>query len=594
MRICFSLLILLFATLSFKAQIPTDSLVGYWPFTKNANDESKNGYHGINNGGTLSNDRSNNIDEAFYFDGINDKILISNHNGALTFGSGDQFSISLWMKISDYPDYYDFIFDHKNSTLNGIFILLTPDGHINVDFEGNTNNVNYGLSTVDSLIPNHWYNLITIYDGKNKKAFLYINNQVVDSVNIGIDLAGSLGDESKPLTFGYRSGLEEDTYFKGWLDDIIIYNKILDRTEIKQISTEKACSDIVIDDTSKYFVVNEDFTKVSPVVYFDSSSVLNTKFYNCDSIINYYSLFQFQPNYCNIPEEKNIALNQSYKASVMNYELYPARNPKNAFDGDTTTIWHPQAYPTQWISVYFKNFSKIDSLTMWYGQTPSGSTTQEIYSTSDSVNWNLVETYTPQHNLGQGNYTLRFSEKIEKSKGLKITTTQNPSWIQWREIEVWGQIEDTEMVFDTIWINDTVWHNDTNWISDTMWINDTIWVNDTNWIVDTTWINDTNSVTVYDTLKFDVSTGVLNIELSQIKVYPNPVNTYIFVSISNIENLRGSKISLTNTLGREFYSETVNNVLLEIPVSGLERGLYFLNLQKNDGETLFSKKIILQ
>ena len=37
--------------------VPTNGLVGYWPFNGNANDESGNGNDGTNNGATLTADR---------------------------------------------------------------------------------------------------------------------------------------------------------------------------------------------------------------------------------------------------------------------------------------------------------------------------------------------------------------------------------------------------------------------------------------------------------------------------------------------------------------------------------------------------------
>ena len=39
--------------------VPSNGLVGWWPFNGNANDESGNGNNGTVNGGTFSNDRFN-------------------------------------------------------------------------------------------------------------------------------------------------------------------------------------------------------------------------------------------------------------------------------------------------------------------------------------------------------------------------------------------------------------------------------------------------------------------------------------------------------------------------------------------------------
>ena len=61
----------LLAVLSANAQVPsyvpTNGLVGYWPFNGNANDESGNGNNGTVNGATLAADRFGNGNKAYDF-----------------------------------------------------------------------------------------------------------------------------------------------------------------------------------------------------------------------------------------------------------------------------------------------------------------------------------------------------------------------------------------------------------------------------------------------------------------------------------------------------------------------------------------------
>ena len=54
--------------------VPTNGLVGWWPFNGNANDESGNGNHGTVNGATLAADRFGNAGKAYSFDGVDDNI----------------------------------------------------------------------------------------------------------------------------------------------------------------------------------------------------------------------------------------------------------------------------------------------------------------------------------------------------------------------------------------------------------------------------------------------------------------------------------------------------------------------------------------
>ena len=74
--------------------LPTNGLVGWWPFNGNANDESGNGNHGTVNGATLAVDRNGNANSAYSFDG-NSGITIP-HSTSLNIGSSCTFSF--WLK----------------------------------------------------------------------------------------------------------------------------------------------------------------------------------------------------------------------------------------------------------------------------------------------------------------------------------------------------------------------------------------------------------------------------------------------------------------------------------------------------------------
>ncbi|MEN9332697.1 MAG: hypothetical protein RLZZ94_1787 [Bacteroidota bacterium] len=58
--------------------VPTNGLVGWWPFNGNANDESGNGNNGVVNSATLASDRVGNSTSAYNFNGQNNFINIPN------------------------------------------------------------------------------------------------------------------------------------------------------------------------------------------------------------------------------------------------------------------------------------------------------------------------------------------------------------------------------------------------------------------------------------------------------------------------------------------------------------------------------------
>ena len=54
--------------------VPTNGLVGWWPFNGNANDESGNGNDCTVDGAILSNDRLGNQNSSYFFNGTNNFI----------------------------------------------------------------------------------------------------------------------------------------------------------------------------------------------------------------------------------------------------------------------------------------------------------------------------------------------------------------------------------------------------------------------------------------------------------------------------------------------------------------------------------------
>jgi hypothetical protein len=71
--------------------VPTNGLIGWWPFTGNPNDSSGNGNHAIVNAALLTSDRFGNTNTAYSFNGSNSYL----HGNATSFPSGDR-SIALW------------------------------------------------------------------------------------------------------------------------------------------------------------------------------------------------------------------------------------------------------------------------------------------------------------------------------------------------------------------------------------------------------------------------------------------------------------------------------------------------------------------
>jgi hypothetical protein len=216
--------------------VPTNGLVGWWPFNGNANDESGNGNNGTVNGATLTTDRLGNAGKAYSFDGVDDQIFAGNTN--LT----QNYSISFWAYINSnvfsYPvgfgvntlssDGYGIGFSSSAPSapctvpINTYFVYdgLSPLGCFNLAFAQNPVNT---LS---------WKNIILTKN--NNTVQVYVNG-ILEISSTALSLQGIIN-----LYFGVRA--DPLFYFNGKLDDIGLWNRPLTDQEISDLYNSNSCS----------------------------------------------------------------------------------------------------------------------------------------------------------------------------------------------------------------------------------------------------------------------------------------------------------------------------------------------------------------
>jgi len=109
--------------------------------------------------------------------------------------------------------------------------------------------------------------------------------------------------------------------------------------------------------------------------------------------------------------------------------------PENAFDGDTETIWNSGADPDQWIQINLGKPTTVSAIRLVVSQYPAGDTIHQIWGGADENNLTLLHEF---NGFTQDPDTLEFkpSTPLSNIQYIKIITTQSPSWVAWREIEV--------------------------------------------------------------------------------------------------------------------------------------------------------------
>lgn len=209
--------------------VPTNGLVGYWPFNGNANDESGNGNNGIVNGATLTSDRLGAPNSAYNFNGDGQYIQAPNQSlqGSVSFSG--------WYKMTTYNlSQNDVFFFAINSPSNSILDCNFAAGyrydagtgqHGHSVYPRSNSNLTgyYALNQIPEA--NVWHHFVCVFEnGVSVK--MYLDNNLFYTNNTVISNSSLL---SLPMLIGY-AGLGYS--FTGQLDDIGIWNRALTQEEI--------------------------------------------------------------------------------------------------------------------------------------------------------------------------------------------------------------------------------------------------------------------------------------------------------------------------------------------------------------------------
>ena len=218
--------------------VPTNGLVGYWPFNGNANDESGSGNNGTVNGATLTTDRFGVANKAYSFDGVNDVIVMNGQNYS-------NITLSAWVKTNSNQVNGDLINKYGCTTANGYTLRLNsgkPSGYFGcisngfIDFDGPS-------SQFPAANNNQWHNVVMTISNIGSK--IYLDGVLLSTL---INQPGFCAPtNSLPLQIGYYpigncpSGMPNN-YTQGQIDDIGIWNRALTDCEILNLYNSQLSS----------------------------------------------------------------------------------------------------------------------------------------------------------------------------------------------------------------------------------------------------------------------------------------------------------------------------------------------------------------
>jgi len=206
-----------------------ESLVAYYPFDWNANDESGNGNHGTVHGASWA---TGIIGGALDFDGIDDYVIVSDDD---TLDLSDGLTIAAWIQsysnswgrviVSKWNDNSGDHSYHLKDTNNSdkLQIVLT---------EHNFNDL-ADLKSESGIPLGDWIHIASTFDGSMTK--LYFNGvEDASQVSVGT-IRASVTDMLIGAVFT-GGGIREN--FDGLIDEVRIYNRALSEPELMTLVPE--------------------------------------------------------------------------------------------------------------------------------------------------------------------------------------------------------------------------------------------------------------------------------------------------------------------------------------------------------------------
>jgi hypothetical protein len=220
--------------------VPTNGLVGYWPFNGNANDESGNGNVGVSTNIQFSSDRLGNPLSSALFDGVSSNIAFP----ASSVFQPTSYTISAWFKTSiiqygslfnplgqtivcysplnwdQGPAYKAWLWTTDNSILSSRQWIAAPAWE-DINTSPNTINVN------------EWRHCVMTFDQSTNNQKLYIDGQLYGTLNSVLEYNNQVNfiiGASKENSAGTICNV-----FNGNLDDIGFWNRALTQCEIADL-----------------------------------------------------------------------------------------------------------------------------------------------------------------------------------------------------------------------------------------------------------------------------------------------------------------------------------------------------------------------
>ena len=206
-------------------EVMSDGLLLYYPMNSDASDASGNNFNGVNYSCAPASDRFNNPGYALYFDGNGAYIDVP--DGVYFDGN---YTVSAWINPSEIRNWSRLIDFANGPGDNNVLcaISMNTTGYFLNEVYNNSYSGGYVYCS-DAPPLDTWTMVTAVLDGNYIS--IYINGELC-TTSYTSQLPQNI---LRTQNFIGRSNWWGDSYYKGYMDDLRVYNRALDATEITDL-----------------------------------------------------------------------------------------------------------------------------------------------------------------------------------------------------------------------------------------------------------------------------------------------------------------------------------------------------------------------
>ena len=264
---------LISASAQVPSYVPSNGLVGWWPFNGNANDESGNGNNGTVNGTVLTSDRYGANAKAMLFNNSISSYISIPYNSKLSSLNG---TLCAWLNTSsDFGGEQRFVFGQPfgqpQFTVNGNF--CNQKNKAAMYFSNLNPSGDKGICSNSKINTGNWIFIVATYspdsmniyiDGIKESSIVFPSKINANVCNASLFIGGYV--TNSVCGFGSSSG----QFYNGKIDDLGMWNRALNSTEIKDlyngckvfISTEPTNQTSIINGQAQFTLTVNDTTSL--------------------------------------------------------------------------------------------------------------------------------------------------------------------------------------------------------------------------------------------------------------------------------------------------------------------------------------------